>query len=138
MAQILVIDDTQGRLDWFQDVLEPLGHDVRLAYDATQALEQFSESEFDLAFFDHDLGIGMNGSQLAFEVLNNPEDFKPPKAVWIHTSNTVGACNIEAKFNSARIRCHVEPFESCMRSKLDFVAVVASFLANVPTESAND
>jgi len=122
--KILVIDDTQSRLDWFQDVLEPLGHDVRLAADASLALDQFQETEFDLAFFDHDMGPGMNGSQLAYHLLSHPKKFKSPKMVWIHTSNTVGAENIAAKFRSVGIPLKIRSFESCMYNKQDFKETV--------------
>jgi CheY-like chemotaxis protein len=126
--QILVIDDTQSRLDWFQDVLEALGYDVRLASDADLALDQFRETVFDLAFFDHDMGPGMNGSQLAYHLLNNPEKFKIPKAVWIHTSNPVGVENIAAKFRSVGIPIRRRSFEACLQDKADFKDSVEALL----------
>jgi len=128
MYQILVIDDRIDRLDWFSKTLEAFGYDVRLAPDAESALDQFRETEFDLAFFDHDLGPGLDGSRLAYQVLNSPRRFKWPKAAWVHTSNTVGAENIAAKFRSADVPYHVEPFEVLIKYPEDFRNTVARLL----------
>jgi len=118
--KVLVIDDDKPvRQDWFADVFARFYPDweVHVAWDADEALEAFKEHEFDLAFFDHDLGPGKNGSQIAYEMLNNPDIYTAPKCVWVHTNNSVGARNIVAHFHSAargepprEIPYHVEMF----------------------------
>jgi CheY-like chemotaxis protein len=131
MANILVIDDDGGRLDWFQKVLEAMGHDLRLAVSANSALDQFRETAFDVAFFDHDLGLGMNGSQLAYRIFSSTKRFKVPRAVWIHTSNPVGAKNIAAKCQSAGVPHCVGAFHS-LEAK-SFQAAVRTMLLQIDT-----
>jgi CheY-like chemotaxis protein len=123
VSKILVIDDTLDRLSWFQQALKLAGnHEVSCAATSAEALSRFRETTFDLAFFDHDLGMlsDLDGSQLAFHILNNPEEFKIPKHVWIHSQNPVGVRNIAAKFRSADVPTFVMSFHDCLLDKEDF------------------
>jgi CheY-like chemotaxis protein len=131
MKQILVIDDTPIRLMWFQATLENPSCKVILASSADAALIWFKETTFDLVFFDHDLGFGMDGSQLAYHILSHPEEFKAPKAVWIHTCNPEGTTNIAAKFKSAGIRYYAEAYANCIEHKHDFKATAKALLDGV-------
>lgn len=123
--EILVIDDEQERLRWFQDILEAAGHEVRLADTADVALDQIHEVQFDLVCFDHDIGPGMTGSQLAYHIFQYPRKFKTPKAVWIHTSNPNGAANIEAKCRSAGIPTGRGKFEDLRKNPTGFIEAIA-------------
>ena len=127
--RVLIIDVTADRIRWLQNSLEAMGHDVRTASDPKSALDQFRETCFDVAFFDHDLGVEPNGSRLATMVLESRK-CKKPKAVWIHTSNTVGAQNIASKFHSANIPYVIQPYNDVIRSP-DFRANVTKLLALV-------
>jgi CheY-like chemotaxis protein len=132
MAQILVIDDRTKRLDWFQDILEGLGHAVRLAPNGEIAFDQLHETAFDLAFFDHDLGEEPNGSQIATRILHSAK-YHVPKAIWVHTSNTPGADNIASKFYSAGIHVYIESFEELSKHPDTFKAVLAAMLTGATT-----
>lgn len=127
-VEILVIDDDQGRLRWFQDVLEAAGHNVRLANTADTALDQIHEMQFDVVFFDHDIGPGMTGSQLAYHIFAFPKKMKRPSAVWIHTSNSVGADNIEAKCRSAGVRIGRGKYEDLIKNPKGLTEAVTSLL----------
>lgn len=126
---ILVIDDEPVRARWFQDALEPAGHHVRVAPAPEDALAQMHEVEFDLVFFDHDLGRrDMNGSQLAFRIFSHPKKYKKPRAVWIHTSNPVGAQNIAAKCRSAEVKFGVGKFESFMEDPASLLTAITKLV----------
>lgn len=127
--RVLVIDDSTSRLNWFQDVLEAMGHDVRTASDPQAALDQFHETSFDLAFFDHDLGSEPNGSQIAGQILRSSK-FRPPRSVWIHSSNVVGADNIASKFRSAGIPHIVQSYDVLIKAA-DFRTNVEKLFARL-------
>jgi len=127
--KVLVIDDTPSHLSWFKNILKTLEcNDVTLASDPEAALACFREETFDLVFFDHDLGSNMDGSQLAYHILSHTEEFKTPKAIWIHTCNPEGATNIGAKFKSAEIPCHNGSYDRCINHKQDFEDAVLALL----------
>jgi CheY-like chemotaxis protein len=115
--KILIIDDEEYRHEWLGSALKD--HDVVSARTDKQA---FKHTQFDLAFFDHDLACDMDGSQLAYEVLNNPDVYKAPKKAWAHSMNWSGANNIAAKFRSCGIPCDIQDFSSMMmRGKEELV-----------------
>jgi len=137
---ILVIDDDPVRLRWFQDTLERAGHEVRLADHSEAALDQFKEARFDLAFFDHDLGLPtasrldrypaaaeVNGSRLLGVVLQFPKKYKTPRAIWIHSANPVGAENIASKCRSAEIRYCTGSYINLTKNPEGFLNTVATF-----------
>lgn len=128
MAHILVIEDDSFRADWFLRVLTALGHEVRFAVDAHQALDQFLETAFDLVFFDYDLGMGNNGSQLLQAVIT-AKRYKNPARVWIHSESPRGVKNIEAKAKYAGIPYVVGDFSSCFRDQILFGDCVRELLA---------
>jgi CheY-like chemotaxis protein len=116
---ILVIDDDSARQSWFgtQFQLFKTKHNVSRAFNDLQALELLKSHKFDLVFFDHDLGIGMNGQQIASEILWNEDDYMIPKSVWIHSENPVGVKHIKSIFNSynPRISVIVGSFSSLLQ-----------------------
>jgi len=122
---ILIIDDEEYRQKWLTDVLEKAGFVTRSALNAAQALDQMQATKFDLAFFDHDLGNGDNGSQLATIVLTHKK-YKCPTAVWVHSQNWPGARNIASKFKSVRV-C-VQSIDVCMSSPESFISAVKALL----------
>lgn len=99
---ILVIDDDSARQSWFAHHLGMHMPDaiVHAAFNDLQALTCMRAVKFDLVFFDHDLGIGMDGSQIAYEILQNSDCYNIPSAVWIQSENPVGKKNIASKFKS--------------------------------------
>lgn len=134
---ILIVEDDEARQRWFYDTLEEAaGYDIRIADSGGTALDQFRETQFDLAFFDHDLGsvtapsyrglAELNGSRLLGEVLNHPKRYYAPKVVWIHSANPVGAENIRSKCRSAGIPCHVEDYGSFFKNPEAFLKTVAA------------
>jgi len=127
-ASILIIDDEEYRQKWLTDILEKAGFTTRSALDANQALEQMHETKFDLAFFDHDLGYGDNGSQLATQIITHSK-YKCPTAVWVHSQNWRGSQNIATKFRNVRVRVRVQDISSCMEYHENFIENVKSILA---------
>lgn len=127
MNNILVVDDDSSRVDWFVHNLEKQ-YDVRVAIDAAAALDQLRETKFDLAFIDHDMGPGMNGSELAAYMIKNAKRFKLPYRVWLHSSNRSGASNMESKFVSAKVRCFVRAYDDLAKSDHYFMQTVQMIL----------
>jgi CheY-like chemotaxis protein len=127
--KVLVIDDDLSRLKWFNEMLKTFEcNDVTLAYNAEEALACFRKEVFDLVFFDHDLGFGMDGSQLAYHILSHTEEFKAPKAIFIHTCNPEGAANIAAKFKSTGIRYYSGSYDYCVNYRQDFESTTLALL----------
>jgi CheY-like chemotaxis protein len=125
---ILVIDDEDDpRLIWFRQTLGDMGHRVHTAQTADAALDLFREFQFDLAFFDHDLGGRYGGSDIASRVLNDPDTYQCPKSVWVHSMNTQGAQNIASKFRSAGIPVIVEWFMD-LQDKSDLQGLLESWV----------
>jgi len=111
---ILVIDDDvvapehiEPRQTWFARRLSALGHKVTAAHSSSDAYGCLRERKFDLAFFDHDLGEDASGSTIAGRVLYQPDDYQCPRAVWVHSLNSIGAANIASKFQSAGVPTRV-------------------------------
>lgn len=125
---ILIIDDEEYRQRWLTDVLEKAGFSTRSALNADQALEQMQATKFDLAFFDHDLGMtSMDGSRLATQVLTHSK-YKCPAAVWVHSQNWSGARNIASKFKSTDVRVCVQEISTCMASPESFIENVRALI----------
>lgn len=104
--KILIIDDEEYRHDFIGPVLHKAwpGADIYHAYHADRALKLFEEIVFDVVFFDHDLGFGKNGSDIARAVVNDPHYKKPQMAI-VHSLNYKGATSIQSHFTSANILC---------------------------------
>jgi CheY-like chemotaxis protein len=123
---ILIVDNNPKRLDWFQDVLEPAGHDVRLADTLDAGLDQFRDCEFDLAFFDHDIidpdqrapakityspyKGRFNGIRL-LEMIKEADEYTLPKKVWVHGEHPLGSKTLADRCASMEIPVHREPFQ---------------------------
>ena len=64
MANVLVVDDTPDVADSFAEVLSLCGHDVRIAYNGTQALNELELSLPDVALVDLNMPV-LDGFELA-------------------------------------------------------------------------
>jgi CheY-like chemotaxis protein len=104
---VVMFDDIEPRQQWFARRLSAYGHKVTAAHSSSEAYRFLRERKFDLAFFDHDLGEEANGSTIASEVLYHPDDYQCPRAVWVHSLNSIGAANIASKFKSAGVPTRV-------------------------------
>ncbi len=63
-ARVLIVDDEDEVRQLLSDILTSEDHDVKVAFDGTQALELFKRSDFDMVF--PDLGMpGMSGWDVA-------------------------------------------------------------------------
>lgn len=126
--KILVIDDdVTPRLTWFQEVLGSAGHEVWLAPCSSAALLFLRHLEFDLAFFDHDLGDDtVTGSDIASRILYSPEQYACPKVVWVHSANKNGADNIVSKFRSADVPVYQLDFGSITKNPDSLLQFIAS------------
>ena len=63
-ARVLIVDDEDEVRQLLSDILTSEDHDVKVAFDGTQALELFKRSDFDMVFTD--LGMpGMSGWDVA-------------------------------------------------------------------------
>jgi len=91
-GRVLVLEDTQDRLDWLNDVLK--NHDVEIVW-CTKVMNflQVSKERFDLIILDHDLGErgpgdgeGLTGKQAAERM---DVDRHIPVVVW--SVNDIGA-----------------------------------------------
>jgi signal transduction histidine kinase/ActR/RegA family two-component response regulator len=70
--RIMVVDDNRDFAETLAALLRQLGHEVRVAHDAAQALKQAAEFAPDLGFVD--IGLpGMNGYELARRLRSLPE-----------------------------------------------------------------
>ena len=78
--------------------------DVARNYD--QAIEYLSTNKYDMVLFDHDLGPGKNGMDIAKWVTQN---IKEPFLHYVHSANAIGRINIDSLigqyFNSIRSKC---------------------------------
>lgn len=125
---ILVIDDEDDqRLVWFRKTFGEMGHRVQTAQTAAAAMDLFREFKFDLAFFDHDLGETYGGSDIAGKVLNDPDTYQYPGAVWVHSMNPDGALNIASKFRSAGVPVIVERFKG-LQEKVELQELLESWV----------
>ena len=105
--KILVFDDEPLRQNWFADVFLNLYPNWNLfqAYNGIQALTACSAIEFDLAFFDHDLGMDtLDGSQIAYKLLSESV-YKLPKRVWIHSNNGEDLAISQRLWGPLEFRC---------------------------------
>ena len=65
--KILVVDDEQSIRNLFEDTLNEVGYEVRLAEDGEQALRILKEEQIDVIFLDLRL-FGMNGIELCRKI----------------------------------------------------------------------
>jgi len=70
-AQILMVDDHPGNLKLLSFILKKLGHEVRVAVDAVQALSVLEEFRPELILMDLQLP-GMDGLELTRRLKANP------------------------------------------------------------------
>ncbi len=109
--KILVLDDEKVRHDWFKDFFAKEFNDVPVelhhAWHANTARDLMFAHQFDVVFFDHDLGVGCpDGSEAAAMVCDEPQLFNRPRIVFVHSHNPSGADAIQSKFTMSGIECH--------------------------------
>lgn len=66
---ILIVDDDPANCDALLNYLQPLGHRVDIASDATSALALADDSSYDIALVDFNLGPGIDGIALGEKLL---------------------------------------------------------------------
>jgi CheY-like chemotaxis protein len=70
--RILIVDDNHDAADLLQQLLEMMGHAVKIAHDGREAVRMAGEFRPDLGLFD--IGMpGMNGYELARAIREIPE-----------------------------------------------------------------
>lgn len=106
----LIIDDEPYRHPILSKLVESLASDVDHAFAADSALKMMESVEYDLAFFDHDLGTAEDASWVAGQILWNRDTYLAPKSVIVHSMNLQGAKNIASKFTSANVPCEIVNF----------------------------
>jgi len=100
MSRILVLDDSQERLNIFAQKLAK--HDVVMVETATEAIEQLKNNSFDMILLDHDLGNRAfvdssepnTGYQVAKFIVNEDTNNKDVPII-IHSLNPVGSMNMK-------------------------------------------
>jgi len=86
--KILVVDDEEYRHALFSKALSE--HQVWHAYGYEHALELMKKVQFDIMYFDYDLGVFYNGSCLVNAVVLLPPELRP-QVVVVHSWNPEGA-----------------------------------------------
>jgi CheY-like chemotaxis protein len=118
--KILILDDEQGRHDWFRMVLvDQDGHEVLHAKNSLEFKELFtSHSPFDMIFFDHDLGeeihdmygkMEITGENVARWMTKQPQEMWPETCI-VHSWNIVGAQRIFNTLRDVGLNVRVERF----------------------------
>lgn len=116
MYKILIIDDEKYRHEYITSLVlaklfNPGDLAVDSAFNATEAQRLMRDTQYDLVFFDHDLGdYSDNGSQIVSALGNSPDYYKLPKAAWVHSMNYAGARNIASKLSCLNIPVKVLDF----------------------------
>lgn len=96
--KILILEDELARLNVFKRKL--IGHDVDIATEAHEAIAFLEGNDYDIAFFDHDLGGRTNvdvsdkntGSEVARWLSQHP--YRSPKQIVLHSINYWGRKNM--------------------------------------------
>lgn len=65
--RVSVVEDDKDLAESFSLMLESCGHEVKIAYSGEEAIKQFRERDFDIAFMDLKLP-GMNGVESFMEI----------------------------------------------------------------------
>ena len=96
--RILVIEDSEDRLKWFQ---AEFGHcDLTMATNAKAGISYVKDRKFDLIFLDHDLGhrvfVDSNDENTGYQVAKAIviSEFNNTTPVVIHSWNPTGAENM--------------------------------------------
>lgn len=88
-----------------KDVLWGHPH-VDIARNYDEAIRHLSAHKYDMVLFDHDLGPGKNGMDIAKWVVEN---IKEPFLHYVHSANVIGRINIDLLikqyFDSIRVKC---------------------------------
>jgi CheY-like chemotaxis protein len=125
--KILFLDDDESRHYYFNKIYmdrisnnRELVCEYKMVWDAKACIEALETNPaFDLVYLDHDLGnqhyVDINlentGSEVARFIVNKLDKEKYPKAVIIHSWNTVGATNMEQLIKSVGILVIRQPFK---------------------------
>ena len=90
MNQILALDDSTERLEWFRKAI-PESLDEAMTAEAAIAL--LCEQEYEMVFLDHDLGEGDGDGRTVARTI--PFWEKVPDRIVIHSNNTVAATEMK-------------------------------------------
>lgn len=94
--RILVVDDDHDHADSLADLFRLEGHEVEVAYSASEAIRVFLTNDFDLAFMDVVMP-GMNGVESFLEIRRS----KPDAKVYMMTGYSVEDLLRQATENGA-------------------------------------
>lgn len=123
--KILIVEDTQYRLDWFKQKFK--NHDVFYASHANDAIDYLLNHVFDLIFLDHDLSnkIFMNpadtcsGSEIVRFIIKNEIEVE---LIIVHSHNDPNSMRMTADLMEAGYAVCRQPFKNlankAMREKL--------------------
>jgi len=105
---ILVIEDNPERIKWFRTQFNP-SDQVWFSIDSKSAIKLISEVDFDLIFFDHDLGgeqnVNSSNENTGYQVAKymREKNYNMTAKVIIHSLNRYGALNIKSLIPSSKI-----------------------------------
>lgn len=109
--RVLIIDDQQERHDIF--LRRHQDDETVSVYDYKQACDALSAWQFDLVYFDHDLGFekwSKTGYDVAVFVASLPAPQRPMAAI-VHSWNRPGAERIARTLASAGVNVTISPFK---------------------------
>ena len=87
---------------WLDDVREPVGGGWTWLKTGEEAIEALKNNRVDEISFDHDLGEGITGYDVAKWIEKMASQGAIDQIVWrVHSANPVGKKNIEAAMRSA-------------------------------------
>jgi len=103
---ILIVDDDQKRIDWFFSRFEK--HKIAPAKTVEGVKGMIEWDDYDVAFFDHDLGEGGDMIELVRWIIAEGH-LKNTKIV-VHSMNPVGASNIVAELTRSGLNAIAFPY----------------------------
>jgi len=96
--KILVLEDSQERIEKFKTLFPEHDHDVWFTYEAQECIDLLDTQQWDILFLDHDLGGDVyvqSGKGTGYELAGYiAESINKDTAVIIHSCNHAGATQI--------------------------------------------
>lgn len=117
---ILFIDDSDDRHQQFERAMSETNFDTLHAFNYQEAVELLKAKHIQIGvvLFDHDLGEGKSGSDVASFVLDDLDSARFPTQAVVHSMNPEGAKNIASKLTTAGIITFIDPFSTEMIKRL--------------------
>ena len=120
LFDVLILDDTQERHDWFTQKLKFCN--IKRAYNADEAKAHLDDYYFNYVFLDHDLGEN-NGDGL--EVAEHLSNKQKPLFTFVHSHNIERAKLMSKILGKRYFSCHQVPFgkwlDSFIKEKFPFL-----------------